>query len=362
MMTIDIVLLCPIEVEFGAVRKIIAHPKAVTLGARHLGLEVGQIRGDAFVWNVAVIEPDLSRASFGLKTNNVLHLLKPRYIFLLGVAGGIKDVAVGDMVVETKAYNYEQGKETPAGFAARPDSIKNESIRLLSLARRIARKNEQERPERGYKTYFGAIASGQKVIASTQSESYKNIKQSFNDTLAVEMEAYSFAAVANEFNTAYLNVRCISDLIDEKAKSDAAGSQKMAAERVATFLKQLIVQLPAPKDEVRYTCSVVYTKKQLSFNRFRANARGTLHIQNHCIELDVGSEKTVIRNISVVAHVKMPGDFSKNWVRVKYLTEGKEQELYFSSSSPVGLGAWIGGSQGLLLRFKEYQSQQLQFD
>ena len=43
-------------------------------------------------------------------------------------------VDIGDLVISTKAYGYESGKETSDGFRSRPNSRFNNSVQLTQLA------------------------------------------------------------------------------------------------------------------------------------------------------------------------------------------------------------------------------------
>ena len=72
-----------------------------------------------------------------LKVNEAISSLSPKYVFLAGIAGGIKDPKIGDIVIGTKAYFYEGGKETNKGFVARPRIIENKSHELLKIANSI---------------------------------------------------------------------------------------------------------------------------------------------------------------------------------------------------------------------------------
>lgn len=70
-------------------------------------------------------------------------ILTPIQIVLAGVAGGVKDVAIGDIVIGTKFYGYEFGKETPGGFVTRPEGgyYSKELIISDSIARLIIKLN-----------------------------------------------------------------------------------------------------------------------------------------------------------------------------------------------------------------------------
>lgn len=354
-MIIDIAILCPIEVEFNIIRKILLYPKSTQY--QHLSFELGQIEGKKIDWNVAIIEPDHNLNSFTLKTKEVISILNPKYLILAGVAGGIKDPKLGDIVVGTKSYLYEGGKETDEGFVSRPRVVENSSNELLTLAKRTAREVQIEDTV----FHFGPIASGNKVLANLNSKAVENIKKHYNDTQAVEMEAYEFTLTASRSGIPYLNVRGISDLIESKSKSDAKGYQSIASKRVALFIKQLLSNLSPPQKQLLYTSKIhlSYEKKAPSF--FRKTKLAVIQFKDDLIELSFNQKEEIIRNILEIEHLKMPEELSKSWVRIKYLDKNTEKELYFSDSFPIGLGSWIGGSKQLLKQFKIHQNKQISY-
>ena len=61
----------------------------------------------------------------------------PKLVLLVGIAGKVKDAKLGDVVIGTKGYNYEGGKEKEGNFNARPKVV-NYSYRWLEQARIIA--------------------------------------------------------------------------------------------------------------------------------------------------------------------------------------------------------------------------------
>jgi nucleoside phosphorylase len=350
---IDIVILCPVEVEFKKIRKILTNSKSTQY--KKLSFDFGQIKAKSYNWNIAVIEPDLNLSSFGLKVNEAISTLNPKYVFLAGIAGGIKDPKIGDIVIGTKAYFYEGGKETNEGFVARPRIIENKSNDLLTIAKRITREIKQKNTE----FHFGAIASGNKVLASLDSQSIEIIKKHYNDTQALEMESYEFALAASRLEIPYLNIRGISDLIDGKTKSDSDGHQETVSEEVAIFLYQLICNLPAPIQKVYYSDTVNFATKRFSLVEARKMGIATLSFKDNFIEVKEEMRIFKISTLESVEHIKMGGDLKPNWVRITFFENGKLEERFYSEKSSFGSGNWIGGSEKLLVHFENFKKKQL---
>lgn len=89
--------------------------------------------------------------------------------------------------------------------------------------------------------YIGALAAGERVVSSTQSAVYHQIKATYGDALAIEMEGHGFLqAVHANHDMHGLVIRGISDLIDHKTAADADGSQIRAASHAAAFAFQIL--------------------------------------------------------------------------------------------------------------------------
>jgi len=244
----NIVILTPIKPEYQAVRKHLSNPQTIT--KENCNYEIGTFNGKHNSFQIIIRQTGPRNATMAIATEKAIQHFKPVVLLLVGIAGGVKDVKIGDVVVGTKAYGYAAGKETENGYVSRPNVLPYSHI-LLTLAERIDKEDAwQKRIQLNNVSsfqpivYFAPIASDDKVIASTDSNSYKILKQYYNDTAALEMEAIGFAEAVMQHPTVQaLNIRSISDLLKNKAASDKEGSQELAAAIATAFAFELLYQL-----------------------------------------------------------------------------------------------------------------------
>jgi nucleoside phosphorylase len=241
------VILTALKVEYEAVR---AHLKNVREYTHPRGTvyEEGEFTAkDGIVWVICVAEIGAGNAAAGIEAERAINRFAPEIAMFVGVAGGLKDVLIGDVVVASKVYGYERGK-AERDFHPRPQS--HDTSYLLQQRARAEAKREDwikrtgKNATRKFKVFVAPIASGEKVVASRKSELARFLRENYGDALAVEMEGWGFLdAVHASPDVQALVIRGISDLIDDKRVADAKGSQEHAARNASAFAFQVLSKL-----------------------------------------------------------------------------------------------------------------------
>ena len=205
-------------------------------------------RGRFEDWDVVIVEAGPGNINTAVLASLATAHFKPDVSLFVGVGGGIKDVQLGDVVVATKVYGYELGKDTAGGFKARPDLDRGPHA-LTQRARAMRKRNEWRQrldpalPAAAPDLLVEPIAAGEKVVASQRSATAKLIKKHYSDAVAVEMEGRGFLEAAHVHSTIAAVIRGISDLLSKKPASDGAGWQTRAADAASAVAFEMLHKL-----------------------------------------------------------------------------------------------------------------------
>ena len=245
------VILTAIRIEYMAVR---AHLIDLSEDIHSQGTiyERGKFSINAQNWEVGIVETGAGNSPAAIEAERAIAHFKPDVILFVGVAGGIKDVQLGDVVAANKVYGYESGKEADT-FSPRPNvglSNYNMIQRAKTEARKtdwLARLSDSAKPlsdSAKPNVFVAPIAAGEKVVANKKSDLFEFLQQNYGDALAVEMEGRGIleAVHANQ-QVSGLIIRGISDLIDGKSRADKEGFQELAASHASAFAFQVLAKL-----------------------------------------------------------------------------------------------------------------------
>ncbi len=248
---------------------------------RHLSdIREETVRGTVFhlgrfnEWDVAVAECGEGNAYAAATVERGIVHFRTEIALFVGVAGGVKDVSIGDALVSSKVYGYERGKDTGDGFKPRP-VVFLPTYTLEQRARTVKLKEDWRRRlsptlrHTNPQIYIGAIAAGEKVVASSAGKIAEFIRENYGDTLGVEMEGQGFlAGVHINAPVQGCVVRGISDLLDGKAGADKAGSQEQAADVASAVAFEILATLQPAETEP----TAADARKQLPDIRHERNA------------------------------------------------------------------------------------------
>ncbi|PKP48545.1 MAG: phosphorylase [Bacteroidetes bacterium HGW-Bacteroidetes-11] len=247
-----IIILTALEVERIAVEQYLNNKKPIIHPETGTDYTKGTFQCNGETLEVIVARTDQTNVNAAIETERAIAYFDPAYAFFAGVAGGLKDVKVGDIVIGRDVYAYERGKAEKNSFKPRPQ-FGASTYALERLAGQYAKseawKQTTEKllnPEFApiISTYTGTIASGEKVDASIDSNLHHFLKQNASHALAIEMEGLGFLEVCRMRPLVKtLLLRGVSDLVDNKGQMDGKGSQPYASANVVAFLFGLLEQL-----------------------------------------------------------------------------------------------------------------------
>ncbi|MGW1587897.1 phosphorylase family protein [Streptomyces sp. NPDC002386] len=248
----DVVVLTALGVEFQAVREHLAGPFEEHDASGAL-FEVGTFTGRHARWRVACLETGEGNAAAAALCQRAVTEFRPRYVFFVGVAGGLKDVELGDVVAARHIYDYERGKDTESGFRTRTATHLS-AFALVQRAQAVARGQDWRRritaapPEGEPSVLVKPLAAGSKVVAHERSATARLLAEHCGDAVAVEMEGHGFlqAAYVNAGLQA-LVVRGISDRLSDKGDHNDRVWQPAASRHAAAFTFELLSRLPRPQ-------------------------------------------------------------------------------------------------------------------
>lgn len=253
-----VMFLTALPVEYQAVR---AHLHALhEVGYKGTIYEQGTFSTLTGTCEVSITQVYPGNSSAAAEAERAMTCFSPDIMFFVGVAGGIKDVQLGDVAVATDVYNYEAGK-ADATFLLRPRMGKS-TYDLVQRAQVEARKPDWLQllngpiPRQAPRVFIKPIAAGEKVITSTRSVIWQHIRTNYEDAVAVEMEGYGLlqAVYANQQVSALI-IRGISDLIDNKYEADSANFQEIAARHASAFAFQILISLIGQQGEQTFPAS-----------------------------------------------------------------------------------------------------------
>lgn len=238
------IVLTALPVEYNEVRKHLA--ELTELLNKGTVYETGRFVTTTGSWEILLAQIGAGNTSAAFEAERAIEFWRPRISLFVGVAGAIKDAAIADVVAATKIYGYSSGKAKET-FLPRPD-VGNCSYTLVQRAYSIARRTEWinriVEPSSEYinpKVFVGPIAAGEQVVASTDSETYKFLKNQYSDTLAIEMEGRGFlsATHANP-EVESIVIRGISDEVNNKSDLNDDLRQMVASKHAAAFAMELL--------------------------------------------------------------------------------------------------------------------------
>jgi nucleoside phosphorylase len=187
-------------------------------------------------------------------TSDAIRRWHPRYILLVGIAGGIpnEQIQIGDIIIVDQVTDYELQKLTPEGNQLLWE-IYRASPRLIEACKHMDSDSwkiliDVNRPNPGNtRCFYGPVASGDKFIALD--DILLHYKRYWPTILGVEMEAGGVASAA--FHSAdkpeFFMVRGVSNLVyEDKSLQEVDQWRNYACDAAAAYVIALLRSGPVP--------------------------------------------------------------------------------------------------------------------
>jgi nucleoside phosphorylase len=263
--------------------------------------------------------PGMGRVHAVAATADAIRRWHPRYILLIGIAGGManRKVKIGDILISDQIVDYELQKLTSNTDPEIRWEVQRADPRLLDACNNLSDERWQKliqisRPEPGHPVRkIGPIASGDKVIVFDQIlAKYQN---TWPKLVGVEMEGGGVATAAFQSvdRPGFFMVRGVSDLADaNKGSSDVEKWRSYSCDIAASFAISLLKSGPVPLPEysIQESTKRVELILEGEFSDFTSNRQQDLV---HALAAILGTDPSNIRVLrvaqgSIVITIEIP--------------------------------------------------------
>ena len=205
----------------------------------------------------------MGNADAAIVTANAIHDLQPQFVFMFGIAASVKGRAnLGDIIVPTHIFYYEQAKIRAGETEIRPQSYQVDSL----LHSRLANFAISYKVGKSHQVVFGPFAAGEKVISDRST--IEDLLGYEPKLLGIEMESYGVAKAAAKSlaQPRFIAIRGVSDHADE-SKNDEW--REKALSNAASFLLSFLQSGELPVNEHRKisTKQILVAIHHLSINQ-----------------------------------------------------------------------------------------------
>lgn len=225
---VDFILFAPLAEEREAVLHLLPGHRALppdsagVLLYHRADLPVSLSDGARGAYSLVVTSPlKMGRVNAAAALGEALQRFTPRYVLVIGIAGGVAGrAALGDVLVSDQIVDYEWQKQRPEGPEVRYEVYRADAALLAAVQGRVSTSWSTRlpvaRPQPGAPVrHIGPVASGDKVVAAR--DILARYQSAWPKLLGVEMEAGGVASALalRPRSPGLLMIRGVSDYADE---------------------------------------------------------------------------------------------------------------------------------------------------
>jgi nucleoside phosphorylase len=256
----DIVIICATQDEFISFKSILEDVQRLDISNDATLYYKGYIKGLKDKFSVIIPVPsDMGIATAAIVTTKCIHQFRPRFIFMVGIAAGIKaSTKVGDVIIADQALNYNEVIEIENADQTTRTKYMHNVISISSNLRsrfymflnssdinEVSEHSLLKDLNRGVRFHIGMMVSGGSLIRSK--ERIKQLVRDYHNIKGIDMETYGVYKAVYSFNydntPDFISIKSVSDFGDNDTHKEITDSDKrkeLALFTATTTLKQFI--------------------------------------------------------------------------------------------------------------------------
>ncbi|MFV0432293.1 MAG: 5'-methylthioadenosine/adenosylhomocysteine nucleosidase [Alphaproteobacteria bacterium] len=234
-MTVEFGIIAAMQEECEALKAMMDAPAEHKIGNK-LFLE-GTVLGR----NIVVLQCGIGKVNGAVGATLMIEKFTPKYIINTGSAGGFaKDLQVGDIIVSEKIAYHDVDLTS---FGYKIGQMAGEPVDFTADASLVETLQHVSPSDKSKKMRTGMIVSGDSFIS--EKGQFDKIQSNFPAADVIEMEAAAIAHTCHIFQTPFLAIRSVSDIVYEEGNQmDFQEFLPIAAKNSLDILSQILQKHP----------------------------------------------------------------------------------------------------------------------